>query len=163
MTMHIGLVSRIIRGLDSVLLYVVKVRGSSVWIRTVWNQSNMETHPFALDNFITMRQLFIGQNTASNLWQIWQICRIRQDPTVVSDMGTLVKFVKNFMLLSTDKLVPERTQKLNVSKHDKIHFSPVCNGQTCRHRPGLSSPFCNSIRNFKVHKRLYLHCKLTLF
>ena len=33
-TQHIGLVSRIIRGLDSVLLYVAKVRGSSVWIGT---------------------------------------------------------------------------------------------------------------------------------
>ena len=40
--MHSGLVSRIIRDLDSVLLYVVKVRGSSGWIGTVCNQSNME-------------------------------------------------------------------------------------------------------------------------
>ena len=39
---HSGLVSRIIRDLDSVLLYVVKVTGSSGWIGTVCNQSNME-------------------------------------------------------------------------------------------------------------------------
>ena len=36
---HSGLVSRIIRYLDSVLLYVLKVRGSSGWIGTMCNQS----------------------------------------------------------------------------------------------------------------------------
>ena len=40
--LHSGLVLRIKRDLDSVLLYVVKVRGSSGWIETVCNQSNME-------------------------------------------------------------------------------------------------------------------------
>ena len=39
---HSGLVSRIIRDLDSVMFYVVKVKGSSGWIGTVCNQSNME-------------------------------------------------------------------------------------------------------------------------
>ena len=41
-TLHSGLMLLFIRDLDSVLLYVVKVRGSSRWIRTVCNQSNME-------------------------------------------------------------------------------------------------------------------------
>ena len=31
-TLHIGLMSRIIRGLDSVLLYVIKVRGSVIYV-----------------------------------------------------------------------------------------------------------------------------------
>ena len=60
--MHSGLVSRIIRDLDSVLLYVVKVTGSSGWIGTVCNQSNMENGlslhivlpDSALDSFTTM-------------------------------------------------------------------------------------------------------------
>ena len=60
--MHSGLVSRIIRDLDSVLLYVVKVTGSSGWIGTVWNQSIMENGSSlhivlpdsALDSFTTM-------------------------------------------------------------------------------------------------------------
>ena len=60
--LHSGLVSRIIRDLDSVLLYVVKVTGSSGWIGTVCNQSNMENGlswhillpDSALDSFTTM-------------------------------------------------------------------------------------------------------------
>ena len=60
--MHSGLVSRIIRDLESELLYVVKVRGSSGWIGTVCNQFNMENGlslqialpDSALDNFTTM-------------------------------------------------------------------------------------------------------------
>ena len=59
---HIGLVSRIIRDLDSVLLYVVKVRSSPGWIRTVCNLSNMENGlslhivlpDSAFDSFTTM-------------------------------------------------------------------------------------------------------------
>ena len=60
--LHSGLVSGIIRDLDSVLLYVVKVTGSSGWIGTVCNQSNMENGSSlhivlpdsALDSFTTM-------------------------------------------------------------------------------------------------------------
>ena len=60
--MHSGLVSRIIRDLDLVLLYVVKVTGSSGCIGTVCNQSNMENGSTlhivlldsALDSFTTM-------------------------------------------------------------------------------------------------------------
>ena len=56
--------SRIIRDLDSVLIYVVKVRGSSGWIGTVCNQSNMENGSSlhivlpesALDSFTTMTE-----------------------------------------------------------------------------------------------------------
>ena len=59
---HSGLVSRIIRDLDSVRLYVVKVTGSSGWIGTVCNQSNMENGwslqiillDSALDTFTSM-------------------------------------------------------------------------------------------------------------
>ena len=55
---HGGLVSRIIRDFNSVLLYVVKVRGSSAWIGTVCNQSGKEDGlslpDSALDNFTTM-------------------------------------------------------------------------------------------------------------
>ena len=40
-TLHSGLMLLFIRDLDSVLLYVVKVRGSLGWIATVNNQSNM--------------------------------------------------------------------------------------------------------------------------
>ena len=70
---HTGLESRIIRDLDSVLLYLVKVTGSSGWIRTVWNQSIMENGlslhivlpDSALDSFTTFKvhrsQMF--QNT----------------------------------------------------------------------------------------------------
>ena len=54
--------SCVIRDLDSVLLYVVKVRGSSGWLGTVCNQSNMENGSSlhivlpdsALDSFSTM-------------------------------------------------------------------------------------------------------------
>ena len=54
--------SRIIRDLDSVLLYLVKVRGASGLIGTVCNQSNMENGlswhivlpDSALDSFTTM-------------------------------------------------------------------------------------------------------------
>ena len=40
--LHSGLVTCIIRYLDAVLLFLVKVRGSSGWIGTVCNKSNME-------------------------------------------------------------------------------------------------------------------------
>ena len=53
------LVLSMIRGLKSVLLYLVKVMGSSRWIRTVCNQSNIEKvpslhivlHDSAMDSF----------------------------------------------------------------------------------------------------------------
>ena len=46
-TMHIGMVSRIIRGLDSVLLYLVKVTKTYDSIRTMCNRFNMEGKNFA--------------------------------------------------------------------------------------------------------------------
>ena len=68
-TAHIGLVSCIIRGLDSVLLFVVKVTKSYDSIGTMCNQFNMENRALlhkvlpdsALANFTTM-VLHISQN-----------------------------------------------------------------------------------------------------
>ena len=80
--MHSGLVSLNIRDLDLVLLHVVKVWGSSGWLGTGCNKSNMENG--------------------------WPLHIVLPDSALGSFTTT------------------ESTQKLKVSKHNRVHLRPVC-------------------------------------